>query len=207
MIELKNVTKVLKKRTVLHQVSYQFHHGQVYGLYGPNGSGKTMILRAISGLIVPTDGEVIIDGKILHKDISFPPKTGLIIEHMELLPQYNAMKNLQLLADINKTAVYNDIEESLKRVALSSELPVKKYSLGMKQRLNIAQAILEKPDLILLDEPANALDEDGTKMLHQVIQEEKERGACIIMATHNKSDLETICDHVLKIMDGNLEEI
>lgn len=205
MVELNNVSKILRGRQVMDHVSYEFEYGKVYGLYGPNGSGKTMILRVLAGLVIPTEGEVLIDGKKLHRDISFPPETGLIIENMELIPQYTAVENLRLLAQINKTASEEDIRESLDRVGLSSELPVKKFSLGMKQRLNIAQAIFEKPRLILLDEASNALDEKGIEMLHRIVKDEKKRGACIIMATHNKSDMEQVCDRILKISEGKME--
>ena len=148
-----------------------------------------------------------IDGKILHKDISFPPSVGIIIENMELLPKLTAQENLQALSQIKKTASEEDIIDTLKRVGLDTDKPVKKYSLGMRQRLNIAQAIFEKPDLILLDEPMNALDEDGVNLIYKVLKEEKERGACIIMATHNKSDFSSVCDKILKVSEGRMVEV
>ncbi len=206
MIELKNVNKTLSSRLILDNVNYTFEYGKVYGLCGPNGSGKTMLLRAIAGLIVPDSGEVIIDGKILHKDISFPPNTGLVIENMTLLPQYNAFDNLKLLADIKKTATDEDITNALTRVGLNSNLKVRKFSLGMKQRLNIAQAIFEKQNIILLDEPTNALDEDGVKLIYNLIKEEKNRGAVIIIATHHEEDLREMCDVILKISEGKVRE-
>ena len=206
MIELKNVNKTLSSRLILDNVNYTFEYGKVYGLCGPNGSGKTMLLRAIAGLIVPDSGEVIIDGKTLHKDISFPPNTGLVIENMTLLPQYNAFDNLKLLADIKKTATDEDITNALTRVGLNSNLKVRKFSLGMKQRLNIAQAIFEKQNIILLDEPTNALDEDGVKLIYNLIKEEKNRGAVIIIATHHEEDLREMCDVILKISEGKVRE-
>lgn len=208
MIELKHVTKVLKKNTVLDDVSYTFENGRVYGLYGENGSGKTMLLRALGGLIVPTAGEVISDGKRLHKDISFPDNTGIVIEHMELLPKFSARENLQLLAKIRKTATAEDITQTLLRVGLEpeSKKKVKKYSLGMKQRLNIAQAIFEKQNVILLDEPTNALDADGVNLIYQIIEEEKRRGALIVMATHHKEDLKKVCNQVIRISRGSIVE-
>lgn len=206
MIEIKNVSKTLTKRLVLDNINYTFKDGTVYGLCGPNGSGKTMLLRAIAGLIVPDSGEVIIDGKVLHKDISFPPNAGIVIENMEMLPKYNAFDNLRLLADIKKIATDDDIRNVLERVGLSSRLKVKKYSLGMKQRLNIAQAIFEKQSIILLDEPTNALDADGVELIYKIIKEEKERGAIIIIATHHKVDLQSVCDVILTVSEGRLSE-
>lgn len=208
MIELRHVTKVLKKNTVLDDVSYTFENGKVYGLYGENGSGKTMLLRALGGLIIPTEGEVISDGKCLHRDISFPENTGIVIEHMELLPKFSAKYNLSLLSKIRKIANEEDISRTLHRVGLDpeSKKKVKKYSLGMKQRLNIAQAIFEKQNVILLDEPTNALDADGVNLIYQIIREEKQRGALIVMATHHKEDLEMVCDQVIRISKGRIVE-
>ena len=206
MIELKEVKKTLSKRLVLDNINYCFNDGTVYGLCGPNGSGKTMLLRAIAGLIIPDSGNIIVDSKILHKDISFPPNTGIVIENMQLLPRYNAFDNLKILSDIRKIATDDDIKKALFRVGLTSNLIVKKYSLGMKQRLNIAQAIFENQTVILLDEPTNALDSDGVEMIHNVILEEKERGALIIISTHHKEDIENVCDKILYMSEGKLCE-
>ena len=208
MIQLQNVTKRIKENTVLDNVSYTFKSGFVYGLYGQNGSGKTMLLRAISGLINLDSGSIFIDGEKLHDKIEFPPETGIVIENMELLPECSAKKNLQMLAKIKNIADEKDIIFSLERVGLDpdSDKKVKKFSLGMKQRLNIAQAIFENQKIILLDEPTNALDEDAVQLIYKIIREEKSRGATIVVATHHKEDLKEVCDVILKIAEGKIVE-
>ncbi len=208
MIQLQNVTKRIKENTVLDNVSYTFKSGFVYGLYGQNGSGKTMLLRAISGLINLDSGSIFIDGEKLHDKIEFPPETGIVIENMELLPECSAKKNLKMLAKIKNIAYEKDIIFSLERVGLDpdSEKKVKKFSLGMKQRLNIAQAIFENQKIILLDEPTNALDEEAVQLIYKIIREEKSRGATIIVATHHKEDLKEVCDVILKIAEGKIVE-
>lgn len=206
MVEIKNYCKSIKSRPILNNVSYNFEYGKIYGIYGHNGSGKTMLLRAIAGLLVPESGSVVIDGKVLHKDMSFPPSIGIVIENMNLLPQYNAFDNLKILGKIKKTATDEDIKTALERVGLKSDLKVKKFSLGMKQRLNIAQAVFEKQKIILLDEPTNALDNDGVQLIYKLLKEEKERGALVVITTHHKEDLEEICDVVLEMTEGELHE-
>ena len=208
MIQLQNVTKRIKENTVLDNVSYTFKSGFVYGLYGQNGSGKTMLLRAISGLINLDSGSIFIDGEKLHDKIEFPPETGIVIENMELLPECSAKRNLQMLAKIKNIADEKDIIFSLERVGLDpdSDKKVKKFSLGMKQRLNIAQAIFENQKIILLDEPTNAVDEDAVQLIYKIIREEKSRGATIIVATHHKEDLKEVCDVILKIAEGKIVE-
>lgn len=206
MVEIKNYCKSIKSRPILNNVSYNFEYGKIYGLYGHNGSGKTMLLRAIAGLLVPDSGSVVIDGKVLHKDMSFPPSIGIVIENMNLLPQYNAFDNLKILGKIKKTATDEDIKTALERVGLKSDLKVKKFSLGMKQRMNIAQAVFEKQKIILLDEPTNALDNDGVQLIYKLLKEEKERGALVVITTHHKEDLEEVCDVVLEMTEGELHE-
>ena len=206
MVEIKNYCKSIKSRPILNNVSYNFEYGKIYGIYGHNGSGKTMLLRAIAGLLVPDSGSVVIDGKVLHKDMSFPPSIGIVIENMNLLPQYNAFDNLKILGKIKKTATDEDIKTALERVGLKSDLKVKKFSLGMKQRLNIAQAVFEKQKIILIDEPTNALDNDGVQLIYKLLKEEKERGALVVITTHHKEDLEEVCDVVLEMTEGELHE-
>ena len=155
-----NYNKLIKKKEILTDINLTFESGKIYGLHGHNGSGKTMLLRAICGLILPTSGSVTVDGKTVGKDIEFPDSVGVIIENMSLIPEYTGFKNLQLLAGIKKKIGDSEIRDTLISVGLDPDdkRKVKEYSLGMKQKLNFAQAIMEKPELLLLDEPTNAMD-------------------------------------------------
>ena len=203
-VEVKNYSKKLKGRNVLDNVSYKFEGGNIYGLYGRNGSGKTMLMRAVAGLIFPTSGEVIIDGKVLHKEISFPKDMGVIIENM---PQYDAYDNLKILGKIRKTATDDDINSTLEKVGLHDVKgkKVRTYSLGMKQKLAIAQAIFEHPKLLLLDEPTNALDEESINDIRKLLLELKEKGVLIIVASHNKEDIELLSDVKINMADGKIK--
>lgn len=208
MIQIKNFTKTIKKKMILDNINYTFQDGTIYGLYGRNGSGKTMLLRAIAGLIFPTEGEIQIDDKLLHKDISFPPSVGVIIENTSLLPDYDAYTNLKILAQIKNVVTDYDIKNAIEKVGLdpNSKQKVKTYSLGMKQKLAIAQAIFESPQLLLLDEPTNALDEKSIDIIRQLLLEMKHAGKIIIIASHNKDDLRILADVTLHIVDGQLRE-
>ena len=206
-VKVKNYSKKLKGRNVLDNVSYKFEGGNIYVLYGRNGSGKTMLMRAVAGLIFPTSGEVIIDGKVLHKEISFPKDMGVIIENMELMPQYDAYDNLKILGKIRKTATDDDINSTLEKVGLHDVKgkKVRTYSLGMKQKLAIAQAIFEHPKLLLLDEPTNALDEESINDIRKLLLELKEKGVLIIVASHNKEDIELLSDVKINMADGKIK--
>lgn len=206
-IDVKNYTKLIKKKTILDNVNISFESGKIYGLHGKNGSGKTMLLRAICGLILPTSGEVSIDGKVIGKDIEFPESVGIIIENMTMLTDYTAFDNLKILAKIKKIATDEDIRSALENVGLNPDdkKKVKAFSLGMKQKLNIAQAIMEKPKLLLLDEPTNALDEESVKDVRKLLLEMKEQGVLIIIASHNKEDLEVLCDDLVEIYEGRIK--
>lgn len=207
-IILNNVKKTIKKATVIDGISAKWTGGKVYGLCGYNGCGKTMLMRLVAGLIRPTEGSVTIDGKELGKDIDFPESIGLMIENPAFLDHYTAMQNLQLVASLKKKATREDCIDALKRVNLDPNdlRTFKKFSLGMKQRLGIAAAIFEKPDLILLDEPTNALDADGTELAAKIIREERKRGALIILACHERQFLENAADEVIKIEHGQFVE-
>ena len=198
-----NIVKTIKKRTILDNICLNLESGNIYGLVGRNGCGKTMLLRALSGLMHIDSGRITIDGKVLHKDINVPPSIGLIIENAGLYNEFSGFKNLKLLADINKKISDTEITKAISDVGLdpNDKRPVRKYSLGMKQRLIIAQAIMESPDIIMLDEPTNALDERGVKLIRDIILREKERGALVLIASHNKEDIEILADRVY-YMDG-----
>lgn len=176
-IIIENLSKTIKNNKILDNVNLTFESGHVYGLVGRNGSGKTMLLRAICGLIFPDSGKVIIDGKQLHKDISFPESCGIIIENTDLLPNFSAFDNLKMLSEIKNTANDNMIKSAIKSVGLDpdSKKKVKTFSLGMKQRLSIAQTLFEDPDILLLDEPTNALDEDGVNDVRRILLEQKKK--------------------------------
>lgn len=207
-LEIANYTKMLKRTVVLDRVCLNARRGEAIGIIGANGSGKTMLLRAICGLIFPSSGEVRIDGKRIGTDISFPPSVGVVLENVSLWPYDTGMENLRSLAGIKKCIGDDEIRQALLRVGLESEDKriYKKYSLGMKQRLSIAQAIMEAPELLLLDEPTNGLDEDGVQLIHHVILEEKARGAAILLTSHNPNDIERLCDRVFVMKAGRLEE-
>lgn len=205
-IEVKNVSKVIKKDEILRDINYDFESGKVYGIHGINGSGKTMLLRVISGLVKPTAGSVECDGNVLGQDISFLPNLGLAFADIRLNQSVNAHINLQLLSQINSKLSDNEIEDVIARVGLDpqNKKKVKSYSLGMNQRLNLAQAIMERPDVIILDEPTNGLDADGVLLIREILEEEKKRGALIILTSHNKEDIEILADEKLKISKGQL---
>lgn len=206
-IIIENLSKTIKNNKILDNVNLTFESGHVYGLVGRNGSGKTMLLRAICGLIFPDSGKVIIDGKQLHKDISFPESCGIIIENTDLLPNFSAFDNLKMLSEIKNTANDNMIKSAIKSVGLDpdSKKKVKTFSLGMKQRLSIAQALFEDPDILLLDEATNALDEDGVNDVRRILLEQKKKNKLIIIASHNKEDISLLSDTVISVSNGRFQ--
>ena len=202
-IQIKNLSKEIKGKYILDNINLTFEQGKIYGLYGRNGSGKTMLLRALAGLLIPTEGEIDMDGKVLHKDMDFPENVGIIIEKTSLLPQFDGFTNLKQLGKIRNVATNEDIDKALDTVGLKGETKkVKAYSLGMRQRLSIAQAIFEKPELLLLDEPTNALDENYIDKVREILLREKDRGAIVIIASHNKDDLGILADEIISMSDG-----
>ena len=208
VIQVENVSKTIKGNMVIDCVSAEFSSGKVYGLQGINGSGKTMLMRLISGLIYPTEGRIVIDGKILGKEIAFPESIGILIENPAFLDNYSGFANLKLLASIQNKIDDKQIYKTLERVGLEpdSRKKYKKYSLGMKQKLGIAAAVMEKPDIVILDEPANALDEKSERQLWKIIKEEKERGALVIISCHTSELLEEAADEIYRMDLGEIKE-
>ena len=206
-IIIENLSKTIKNNKILDNVNLTFESGHVYGLVCRNGSGKTMLLRAICGLIFPDSGKVIIDGKQLHKDISFPESCGIIIENTDILTNFSAFDNLKMLSEIKNTANDNMIKSAIKSVGLDpdSKKKVKTFSLGMKQRLSIAQALFEDPDILLLDEPTNALNEDGVNDVRRILLEQKKKNKLIIIASHNKEDISLLSDTVISVSNGRFQ--
>ena len=207
-IKIDHLTKVLKKHTVLDDITLELEENRIHGFVGQNGSGKTMLFRAVSGLIFPTSGTVEVFGRVIGKDVSFPERLGLVLESIGLYPQYSGFQNLKLLASIQKKITDGEIREAISRVGLdpADKRPVRKYSLGMKQRIALAQAIMEHPRLLILDEPTNALDEEGVELIRGLVREEQERGATVLVSSHNREDIEQLCDTVTVLENGRVKE-
>lgn len=204
MIEIKELSKMIGKNIVLNDVSIVAKEGEATGLSGVNGSGKTMLMRSIAGLIYPDFGVICINGKELHKDFSFPPSIGFLIDSPAFLDAYSGFDNLKMIASIKSLIGVKEIKEIILRVGLDpdSKKKYRKYSLGMKQRLGIAAAIMERPDIILLDEPTNALDSSGIALVNQIILEEKKRGATVILSCHDHAFLAEVSDNIYYLENG-----
>ncbi len=205
-IQIQNVTKQIRGVTVLDNITLEFESGNIYGLRGENGSGKTMLMRIISGLIVPSKGKVLMNGKELHKEMDFPESIGLLLETPTFINGYTGFQNLKMLADLQRKISDEEIIDALNRVGLNSEdkRKYRKYSLGMKQRLGIAAAIMGSPDLIVLDEPFNAIDADGVIQIKKEIIKEKEKGNLIIMACHDTQAFDELTNKVYQISEGRI---
>lgn len=206
MIEVRNINLVLGGRQILKNVNLTLEEGKIYGLVGNNGSGKTMLMKVICGLIRPTSGEVISNGKTVGKDCDYLPEAGAIIENPGFLPYYSGIKNLMLLAGIQKKTDRKQVEDVMRTVGLdpNQKLHVGKYSLGMKQRLGIAQAIMENQKILILDEPMNGLDRAGVMEIRKLLKELKEKGHLILLASHNREDIEVLCDEVYMVESGEV---
>lgn len=206
MIELKNVYKKFGENVVLNNINVKFTKNNIYGLIGRNGSGKTMILNTICGFVKPTSGEVIINNVNIYKNNTFPKNTRALIEGPKFLNNLTGYENLELLASINNKVGKKEIEKVLKEVNLFEEKDkiYSKYSLGMKQKLGIAQVLMKNPDILIFDEPFNGLDEQSATKIRKILLKQKEMGKIIIIATHIKEDIEQLCNKIYKIDAGKL---
>ena len=206
IIEVKNVSLRIGKTDILKSLNISFEKGKIHGLIGRNGSGNTMLLKCICGFVKPTDGEITVDGKRIGKDCDFPDSVGIIIETPGFIPYYSGYKNLKLLADLNKKITGNEIKKSMEQVGLDPDLKrhVRKYSLGMRQRLGLAQAIMENPEILILDEPMNGLDKDGVEDIREYLKSYRDQGKTILIASHSAEDIEILCDTVCEMNKGIL---
>lgn len=209
MIEINNLEKQFKNQLVLKNINMKFFKGKIYGIIGRNGSGKTVLLKCICGFLRPTSGHVSVNHKIIGQDIDFPQKLGFIIETPGFLMNYSGYKNLKYLASIKKEIDDIAIKEAMELVGLDPEdkKHVGKYSLGMRQRLGIAQAIMEKPDILILDEPMNGLDKSGVEEMRKLFLKIQSEGKLILLTSHNKEDTDVLCDEVYEMDMGNLMRI
>ena len=206
VVRLEDYCKSFKSAEVLKNINLTLESGKVIGLKGKNGSGKTMLMRAIGGLILPTSGKVYINDKELGRHISFPPSIGILIENPSFISNYTGFKNLKILASIQNRISDDEIRDAIRKVGLDPDdkRTFKKYSLGMKQRLGIAAAIMERPDIVILDEPINALDEAGAGLIKGLLDELKANGSLIIIACHDTEELNYLSDEIYEIYDGEI---
>ena len=208
IIEVQDVTKSFKGATVLRQINISFEKGKIHGIIGRNGSGKTVLIKTICGLIHPDQGKVIVDGKVIGKDVDFPESIGAIIEAPGFLPSVRAFRNLSYLASLRGRIGRDEIRAAISFVGLDPDdkKAVGKYSLGMKQRLGLAQAIMEDPDILLLDEPMNGLDNSGVSEMRNYLLQLREKGKTILLISHSIEDINTLCDTVHEMDHGVLTE-
>jgi ABC-2 type transport system ATP-binding protein len=205
-ISVQNVTKRFGEETVLHSVSRDFEESRIHGIVGNNGSGKTVLMKCICGFLLPTQGRILVNYKQVGKDCDFPQDIGIIIETPGFLPGLTGMKNLQILASLKKKVSGETIRETIKRVGLDPAMKktVGKYSLGMRQRLGIAQAIMENPSVLILDEPFNGLDKHGAAQMRELIKGLRTQGKTVLLASHNQVDIDELCDTVCEMDAGVL---
>ena len=200
---VENINKTIDKKIILNDVSLKLRSGMIYGFVGRNGSGKTMLFRALSGLMSIDSGSVSLDGKVLHKDFDVLPELGIMIENAGLYPQLSGFDNLKRLSSIRKKADDDTIREYIRTVGLDPDdkRPFRKYSLGMKQRLVFAQAIFEDQKILMLDEPTNAMDDSGVQMVRDILLERK-KDSIILIASHNHEDIDLLADEKYRVSNG-----
>lgn len=205
-IKVENITKKFGETTVLDGISLTFDKNKIHGLIGRNGSGKTMLLKCICGFVIPTTGTIYVNGMEIGKDLDVPESVGIIIEAPSFLPNYDGYTNLKFLAAINNIISKEQIYAVIEKVGLDpkSKRPVGKYSLGMRQRLGIAQALMEDPDILILDEPMNGLDNQGVADIRKLLLELRNQGKTIILASHGKEDIKILCDTVHELDRGKV---
>ena len=206
IIEVRGLSLTIGKTAILNDVTVSLEAGKIHGLIGRNGSGKTMLMKCICGFIRPTRGVVVVDGKRVGKDVDFPKNMGIIIETPGFIPYYSGYKNLKLLAGLRNKIGKEEIIQAMERTGLDPKLKrhVKKYSLGMRQRLGLAQAIMEDPDILILDEPMNGLDKDGVEDMRRYLIDLREQGKTILIASHSSEDISVLCDAVYEMEKGVL---
>lgn len=206
MIYVNNLSLKIKKDVILLNINLHIRKGKITGLVGRNGCGKTMLMKCITGFVKPTEGEVIFDQKKIGQDIDFPANTGIIIETPSFVPYYSGMKNLMELASLQKKIGKAEVEEVLKQVGLydARNKLVRKYSLGMKQRLGIAQALMECPETLILDEPMNGLDNECVALIRDILADLKSQGKTILLVSHNAEDIRVLCDEIYEMDKGHL---
>lgn len=206
IIEVRGLSLTIGKTAILNDVTVSLEAGKIHGLIGRNGSGKTMLMKCICGFIRPTRGVVVVDGKRVGKDVDFPKNMGIIIETPGFIPYYSGYKNLKLLAGLRNKIGREEIIQAMERTGLDPKLKrhVKKYSLGMRQRLGLAQAIMEDPDILILDEPMNGLDKDGVEDMRRYLIDLREQGKTILIASHSSEDISVLCDAVYEMEKGVL---
>lgn len=204
IITVNNLNLTIGKSDILKNINISFEEGKIHGLVGRNGSGKTMLMKCICGFIKPTSGEVIVDQKRVGKDVDFPKDMGIIIETPGFIPYYSGYKNLKLLAGLNGKIGKEEILKSMEQVGLDPKLKrhVRKYSLGMRQRLGLAQAIMENPKILILDEPFNGLDKDGVEDMRNYLLSYKQQGKTILICSHSAEDIKVLCDTVCEMDKG-----
>jgi ABC-2 type transport system ATP-binding protein len=207
MVEVKNACKSFKETEALNNVSVNFQREQIHGIIGRNGSGKTVLFKCICGFMMLTSGEIIVDGEKVKPSVS--QDIGIIIETPGFIGSLSGYKNLKLLASIHKKVSDNEIKETLLKVGLDPQMKkhVRKYSLGMRHRLAIAQAIMEKPKLLILDEPMNGLDKQGVLEMRELFKNLKKEGITIILSSHYSEDIDALCDTVCEMDAGKLARV
>ena len=209
IINVRDINLILGKTQILKDINVTFEAGKIHGMIGRNGSGKTMLMKCICGFIRPTSGEITVNGKRVGRDVDFPEDMGIIIETPGFIPYYSGYKNLKLLAGLNNRIGKDEIRNSMEQVGLDPALKrhVRKYSLGMRQRLGLAQAIMENPKILILDEPFNGLDKDGVMEMREYLLSYKKQGKTILICSHSAEDISVLCDTVHEMDKGRISEI